>query len=90
VSIDKSADPASAQVGDQVTYTLTVTSTGSTALVDLEVEDSLPDGFTAPPSVNQDGSYDSTTGDLAWELTGLDPGASQSVSYVATLSQAGS
>jgi uncharacterized repeat protein (TIGR01451 family) len=90
VTIDKSADPSSAQVGDQVTFTLTVMNTGSTTLVDLQVEDTLPDGFSSPPSVNQGGSYNGSTRDLGWELTGLDPGASQSVSYVATLSQPGS
>jgi uncharacterized repeat protein (TIGR01451 family) len=89
VTIDKSADPSSVQVGDQVTFTLMVTNPGSVDLVDLQAEDTLPDAFTFV-SASDGGSYDNSTRDIGWDVTGLAAGASTQVSYVATLSQPGS
>ncbi len=88
VAIDKSANPSSVQVGDQVTFTLTVTNPGSVDLVDLQVEDTLPDAFTFV-SASDGGSYDSSTREIGWAIEGLAAGGSTQVSYVASLSQPG-
>jgi uncharacterized repeat protein (TIGR01451 family) len=88
VTIDKSANPSTVQVGEQVTFTLTVTNTGSTDLVDAQVEDSLPDGFSFV-SASDGGSYDNSSREIGWPISGLAAGASTQVSYVARLNQPG-
>jgi uncharacterized repeat protein (TIGR01451 family) len=88
VTIGKSANPSSVQVGDQVTFTLTVSNPGSVDLDDYQVEDTLPDAFTFV-SASDGGSYDNSSREIGWALSGLAAGASTQVSYVASLSQAG-
>ncbi|MEU8541486.1 hypothetical protein AB0C52_16105 [Streptomyces sp. NPDC048717] len=51
LGLTKSVSPDSATVGDQVTYTYTVTNTGETALTDLVVTDTEFSGTGSPPAV---------------------------------------
>lgn len=61
LTITKSASETAANVGDQVTYTITVDNAGPAAASGVSVTDQLPEGVTYL-SDNGDGSYNSTTG----------------------------
>lgn len=70
---DTSADAAQAQVGDTVTWQVTVTNTSDGELTptgNLTVSDVLPSGVTYVGSTASAGSYDSTTGDWTFSLDG--------------------
>lgn len=95
-SIDKAADKSSAQVGDKITYTLTL-SNSETATVPVEnavVTDVLPAGLTFEyGSVMLDGSgtsdftYDENIRLLTVNVGSIAPDTSRTVSFVATVNE---
>ena len=75
LSLDKTVDDASPDVGSNVTFTLTVTNDGPYTVLGVTVSDPLPPGLTfvsAAPPPNTD--YDSTTG--LWSVGSLGNGDS--------------
>ena len=95
-SIEKTADKSSVQVGDKITYTLTL-SNSETATVPVEnavVTDVIPSGLTFEyGSVMLDGSgtsdftYDENTRLLTVNVGSIEPDASRTVSFVATVNE---
>ena len=95
-AIEKTADKASAKVGDKITYTLTL-SNSETATVPIEnavVTDVLPDGLTFEyGSVMLDGNgtsdftYDENTRLLTVKVGSIDPDTSRTVSFVVTVNK---
>lgn len=95
-SIEKTADKSFASVGDKITYTLTL-SNSETATVPVQnavVTDVLPDGLTFEyGSVMVDGSttssytYEQGSRLLTVEVGSIDPDASRTVSFVATVNE---
>ena len=88
IALSSSASTASAAIGDTVTFTHTVTNTGTQPATGVSLTDRLPNGATGSASASAGtcsggGPITSAIGDLA-------PGASATVTTTATLGQAGS
>jgi uncharacterized repeat protein (TIGR01451 family) len=89
ISMASSVAPSAGLVGDQVTFTYTVTNPGTVALTDLEVGSALPDGVDYVSATSQ-GAVDGATGHILWPLqNGLAPGASTQLSVSATIADPG-
>lgn len=83
LSITKSASPMNPTLGQNVTFTLTVTNNGSTAANGISVSDLLPAGLTYVSDTGG-GAYNSSTG--LWTLPGtFGAGASATLQIVATV-----
>jgi uncharacterized repeat protein (TIGR01451 family) len=82
LEVAKSVSDASANVGDNVTYTVTVTNNGPDSATGIAVTDQLPAGVTY---VSDDGSgaYVSSTG--VWSVGTLASGASATLHIVASV-----
>jgi len=81
--MSKTVDNASPNLGDNVTFTLSVTNNGPDNATGVEVSDALPAGFTF---VSDNGAtaatYDDSTG--VWTIGNLANGASATLEIVAT------
>ncbi len=82
LAITKSVAPPNPGVGDNVTFTLTVTNNGPAAAAGIVVDDFLPAGLTYV-SDNGGGSYDPNLG--LWTVGALANAASASLQIVATV-----
>lgn len=83
LTLSKSINVTSPQVGDNVTFTLTVNNTSAVNATGVSVTDLLPGGLTfvsATPSV---GTYNSTTG--VWTVGAVNAGANATLTIVATV-----
>jgi len=91
LSIEKTADPSSADPGDTIEYTITYENTGCGAVNNVTIEDDPDEAYIADIpaiSISDGGNYD---GDIiTWNIGTLDPGESGSVTYTATLAGTGS
>jgi large repetitive protein len=79
----KTASATTVQVGQQVTFTVTVTNDGPDQATGVEVLDLLPAGLTFVGSTQSQGSYNSGTG--VWTVGTLANGASATLTLTATL-----
>ncbi|WP_188711475.1 DUF11 domain-containing protein, partial [Alteromonas lipolytica] len=79
LALSKAVDNAAPNLGDNVSFTLTVSNTGPDAATNVVVTDPLPAGFTF---VSTDGSYNATTG--LWTVGSLASGATATLTIVAT------
>jgi len=70
LSVVKSADKASYNVGDLVRYTVHVVNAGPDAATNVVVSDVLPAGLTFAGASNG-GSYNAATGVITWNLASL-------------------
>lgn len=95
-SIEKTADKRNANVGDKITYTLTLSNseTASVAIENAVVTDVLPFGLTFEyGSVMLDGSttsdytYDEASRLLTVHVGSIEPDTSRTVSFVATVNE---
>src|SRR4029450_13488726 len=82
ILVEKSVEPGSTNVGNTATYTIVVTNIGPVPLVDVQVEDSIPDGLEYVSS-SPAAEVDPDTGALGWS-TSLDVDQSQEFTVVAT------
>ncbi len=87
LTIAKTVNQAGANVGDQVTFTITVTNNGPDAASGIQVTDQLPTGYTFVSATPVQGTYLSTTG--VWTVGSLANGTSTSLDLVGTLNAAG-
>ena len=74
-------DYTSANSGDTLTYKMTVTNNGATIAENIEVEDIVPAGVTYVSG----GTYTEASNTVSWAISSLDPGASTTVSFTATV-----
>ncbi|MFY2765495.1 hypothetical protein, partial [Arenimonas sp. MALMAid1274] len=87
VSITKAVDDPIPDVGENVTFTLTVSNAGPSAAAGVSVNDLLPAGYTFVSSAASTGTYNSGTG--VWAIGGLANGASATLDILATVNAAG-
>ncbi|MCW3467174.1 DUF7927 domain-containing protein [Chitinophaga nivalis] len=87
LALAKTASPKPAIAGQTLTYTITLTNNGPSALVPADVTtltDNLPAGFTATTFTPSAGTYTSGTG--AWTGLSLATGQSATLTIVGTVS----
>ncbi|MDI6050572.1 hypothetical protein QLS31_12090, partial [Flavobacterium sp. XS2P24] len=88
VSVAKTVNNATPNVGDTVTFTLTASNAGPSAATGVNVTDLLPSGYTFVSATTAAGTYTSGTG--VWDIGSLANGASATLSIVATVNATGS
>jgi len=80
ITLSKSVDKSSAQVGDILTYSITYQNISGGGLTNAKIEDPIPSGTTyVNGSATSGGTFDGTK--VIWNLGNLDPGASGSVQF---------
>jgi uncharacterized repeat protein (TIGR01451 family)/LPXTG-motif cell wall-anchored protein len=87
VAVTKTGTPT-ASPGDELTWTLTATNTGSVPAADVTMSDTLPDGTTLVSATGDGWTVEGTTTLTMTYDTELGVGASASVTVVATLDAA--
>lgn len=85
VGITKGVDNSSPFVGDNVTFTVTVTNTGPSDAADVNVVDTLPAGYTLVSVNPGTGSWSAPN----WTLGSLTPGGSATLTMLATVNATG-
>lgn len=86
--LTKSASPESVNIGEQITYTITITNNGQGTAKDVQVTDKVPEGTTLVSPETAKGSYDQSSG--VWSVGELTPGESASLVLVVTADTPGS
>lgn len=81
LGIEKSVDNLSPDVGEVVTFTLTVTNHGPHNALNVVVTDIVPDGYTDIANIDNDGVLDGNT--ITWNITELENTASKTLSFKA-------
>lgn len=81
LGIEKSVDNPSPDVGEVVTFTLTVTNHGPHNALNVVVTDIVPDGYTDIANIDNDGVLDGDT--ITWNITELENTASKTLSFKA-------
>ncbi|NJK43791.1 MAG: DUF11 domain-containing protein [Pleurocapsa sp. SU_196_0] len=89
LSITKTVNPASARVGDAVTYTMIVTNNGPSAATNVTLSDPLPDGLTYVSSSTSQGTVSFASNTVTASLGALTRGGSATVTVRATTTRAG-
>ncbi|MFY0591879.1 FG-GAP-like repeat-containing protein, partial [Roseivirga sp.] len=89
LGLAKVVDAMSPNVGDVVTFTVTVTNNGpsATAATGIEITDKLPSGYAVGTITPSTGTYSNTTG--IWSVNSLANGANATLSMTATVLAAG-
>lgn len=87
LSLVKTVDNATPNVGDDVTFTVVVTNGGPDAAMNVAVEDLLPAGLTFVSSNPGQGAYVSGTG--IWTIGTILSGATATLDVVATVASLG-
>lgn len=83
LSLTKTIDDATPNVGDDVVFTLTIRNDGPDTATGIEVFDSLPAGLTNVRSDTAAGEYDST--DQTWRIDELESGGTATLTLTATV-----
>ena len=73
LSVTKTVSDATPNVGDQITFTVTLSNQGPDAATGVQVTDLLPAGVSFVSATPSQGTYDSTTG--LWDVGALANGA---------------
>jgi large repetitive protein len=82
LNLGKSVDNATPNVGDDVTFILTLNNAGPSDATGVTVTDKLADGFVYV-SDDSGGTYDAVTG--VWAVGGVDDGETKSLTIIATV-----
>jgi uncharacterized repeat protein (TIGR01451 family) len=83
LALSKTADNPTPNVGDNVTFTVTLTDNGPDPVTNAQVTDLLPSGFTFVSETTSQGTYDSATG--LWSVGTVDVGSPQTLVIQATV-----
>ena len=83
LAIAKIVSNSTPNVGDQITFTVTVSNTGPDAATAVQVTDLLPAGLTFVSANPSQGSYDNATG--VWDVGTVSPGGPQTLNITATV-----
>lgn len=86
LEVVKTVDKTTANINDQVTFTITVTNHGPSNATGVKVTDALPSGYTFV-SADPSAAYNSTSG--VWSVGNLANGASSALKIVTTLNASG-
>src|SRR5262249_2072433 len=73
--LSKAVSDATPNVGDTITFTVTLSDLGTDAATNVRVNDLLPAGLTFVAATPSQGTYDSATG--LWTVGTVSPGAAQ-------------
>jgi uncharacterized repeat protein (TIGR01451 family) len=87
LALTKMVTPGSAFVGDQVTYTLSITNNGADDATAVVVQDVLPAGVTFVSATPTAGIFDSTSG--MWVIPQLAAGGTQQLAITVVADQVG-
>jgi uncharacterized repeat protein (TIGR01451 family) len=85
--VDLAVNNSTPSVGDDVTFTITLTNDGPDAATNIQVKDKLPSGFSYVSDTPSAGSYSSTTG--IWTLASLGSAGSETLEIVADVQAGG-
>ncbi len=88
VQLTKIVDVQNVLVGDQVTYTLTLTNEGPDVATAIQVLDQLPTGLSYESSIPSTGNYNAATG--IWTLNQMNPNVTETLQITATVLEVGS
>jgi uncharacterized repeat protein (TIGR01451 family) len=83
LAVTKTVNDAAPNVGDTITYTVTVTDNGPSNATGITLQDSLPGGLSFVSAVPGQGSYSAATG--IWTVGALANGSSTVLSITATV-----
>src|SRR5438034_728271 len=83
LSVTKTVSDATPNVGDQITFTVTLNNAGPDDATGVQVTDLLPAGVDFVSSNASQGSYVNTSG--VWTVGTVGPGGSQTLSITATV-----
>jgi uncharacterized repeat protein (TIGR01451 family) len=83
LSVSKTVSDATPNVGDQITFTVTLSNQGPDAATGVQVTDLLPAGVSFVSANPSQGTYDNITG--FWDVGTVGPGAPQTLSITATV-----
>jgi uncharacterized repeat protein (TIGR01451 family) len=89
LAIAMSEAPGSLVIGDQLTYTLTVTNNGPAAALDVVATDGLPTGATYVTATTSQGTVSVSGGALTAKLGGMAAGTAATITVVAVAARAG-
>jgi uncharacterized repeat protein (TIGR01451 family) len=87
LSVLKTVNNSTPNVGSNVTFTLTASNAGPSAASNARVNDLLPNGYTFVSATPSAGTYDNTTG--IWTIGNLANGANATLNIVATVKPIG-
>ena len=87
LSLTKDVNNATPNVGDTITFTLTVANGGTAGATNVVVHDLLPVGFTNIQSTPSQGTYDAQTGD--WTVGTVAVGVNATLTITATVATPG-
>ncbi|MBW4679707.1 MAG: DUF11 domain-containing protein [Microcoleus vaginatus WJT46-NPBG5] len=87
LSLGKTVDNANPSVGQNLTYTVTLSNTGPAAATGVQVSEQLPAGLTFVSATPSQGTYDNTTG--LWTVGNVANGVSVTLTIRATLNTLG-
>ena len=87
IVVTKTADKTTAQVGDTITYTITITNSGETIIDDIVVDDSMWE-YGDTIYVNGQTAYVDIDGKYAIKAADLEPGSSIVITYTYTIQEA--
>jgi uncharacterized repeat protein (TIGR01451 family) len=85
LSLIKSANNLSPQVGEVVTFTITLNNAGPDIANYIEIKDAIPNGYGTISNISNSGTIAGNT--ITWNIANLANGASQSLTYLATVQQ---
>jgi uncharacterized repeat protein (TIGR01451 family) len=83
LALTKTVSDATPNVGDQITFTITLTNAGPVAAAGVTVTDLLPVGFTFVSATPSQGTYTAGTG--LWNVGTVTAGAAQTLTITATV-----
>lgn len=86
LSLDKTVDNASPNLGDNLTFTLSLTNSGPDAGTDIQVRDLLPSGLAYVSHSTPTGTYNTATG--IWDVGSLSSTGTATLTIVANLTTA--
>ncbi|MCP9769354.1 DUF11 domain-containing protein, partial [Lacihabitans sp. LS3-19] len=85
LSILKQVDNLNPNTGDVVTFTITVSNAGPNDATNILIQDAIPNGYSSITNVSNSGTV--VGSNLEWSILSLANGASQTLTYQATVNE---